>query len=240
MRRPLLIDWCCCQGGAAWGYYQAGFDVIGVDDKPQPRYPFEVLVCNALDVPDRLLDAAAAHHASPPCQFGSEVTPVEHRAKHINLIPQMREKLIRLGKPYTIENVRAVAAKHLIDPVSLFGTMFDLHMVTSAGRRYELSRERCFETNWPLVAPPDPGARGRPIANVFGAHLRCRDAEHRTGKGTGRTVDFPGEDRAALARELMRMPWATMVGMSEAVPPPMAKYVGEQLLAYIEQKRIAA
>ncbi len=53
------------------GYHRAGFEVVGVDLAPQPRYPFEFHQANALTVlSDRLIDWEAfdAIHASPPCQ----------------------------------------------------------------------------------------------------------------------------------------------------------------------------
>jgi DNA (cytosine-5)-methyltransferase 1 len=47
-------------------------------------------------------------------------------------------------------------------------------------------------------------------------------------------VDFPGEDRQALARQLMEMPWATMQGISEAVPPAYTRWIGKQLMEQIK------
>ena len=235
--QPLLIDWYCGEGGAAKGYARAGFRIIGIDRVPQPRYPYAFIQASDDEVDPRLIDLADAHHASPPCQKFTELN--SKRERHADRIPFIRGVLEASGKPYTIENVRA-AASELIDPVSLFGTMFGNTCTDSQGRRFVLSRERCFETNWGLLPPRDPGARGLPIANVFGGHLRVRSGEFRTGNGTGRTVDLPGEDRPALARELMGMPWATMKGMSEAVPPSYTYAIGTQLMARLQQVRAAA
>lgn len=50
----------------------------------------------------------------------------------------------------------------------------------------------------------------------------------------------PGEDRPALARQLMGMPWATMAELSEAVPPAFTRYIGRQLMAHLQPQRNAA
>ncbi len=70
--RPLLLDLFCKAGGAAMGYHQAGFDVIGVDIEPQPNYPFTFIQhdVQTLRLEDYFLELSdfSAIHASPPCQ----------------------------------------------------------------------------------------------------------------------------------------------------------------------------
>lgn len=241
MGKLRLGDFCSCAGGAAKGYQLAGFHVTSVDIESQPRCVADEFEHRDMlsYTPEELRERFDALHFSPPCQFVSELTPPEARDRHVNLIPAARALARASGLPYVIENVRR-ARPYLITPVSLFGTMFDLHMVTSAGQRFVLSRERLFETNWPLVAPADPGAQGHPIANVFGGHLRCRSKGYRTGNGTGRTRDFIGEDKPALARQLMGMPWASMGEMSEAVPPAYCEWIGRHMLAALQSERVAA
>lgn len=226
---PLLIDWFCGEGGAAQGYADAGWEVIGVDHVAQPRYPFAFVKADCLDPDSRLLRIADAMHASPPCQFGTELrhAPGAKRT-HLNLIPATRAAFRATGKPYVIENVRGVR-EHLMHPISLNGFMFGLGFTTSTGQRFHLERERLFETNWGLL-PPTLWQRQTPVVGMYGGHIRNRAKEH----GGRATRDFVGEDKPALAKEAMGMPWATMNGMSEAIPPAYTRYIGDRLMAHIQ------
>jgi DNA (cytosine-5)-methyltransferase 1 len=207
--RPRLLDLFCCQGGAGKGYDDAGFEVMGVDIDPQPRYPFEFYRADALAV---LEDYARfgcpfdAIHASCPCQLDSDTFRLSD-SDHPDLIAPTRELLEEIGLPYVIENVRGAVPK-LRDPVMLCGAMFGL----------KTYRHRYFETNFPLMVPGHPphvapqAKMGR--APKPGEFIQC-------------VGNFSGVEQG---REAMEMPWANREGLREAIPPAYTEYIGDFLL----------
>lgn len=231
MSKPKLLDMFCCEGGAGMGYNLAGFDVTGVDLYPQKRYPLKFFQADCLTLdPKWIRRNFDAIHASPPCQFGTPLKDMPNAKKHANLIPATRKLLKATGLPYIIENVEAVArAGHLINPICLCGSMFGLGVGP-----WQLRRHRYFESNVTI------GSRGAcqhrtPVIGMYGAHVRCRAASH-GGRGTR---DFVGYDKPSLAREAMGMPWATMQGMSEAVPPAFTEHLGRDLMRAIAGREAA-
>lgn len=210
--RPKLLDLFCCQGGASAGYIAAGFDVVGVDINPQPRYPFRFIQADALEY---LADNAQhfdAIHASPPCQAYSLCQRIQGN-EHPDLIGPVRELIEQAYKPYIIENV-VEARDELIDPVLLCGEMFGL-------RTY---RHRLFETDFDLVAPEHP-AHPRPTTKM-GRPVRDGENMHIVG-------NFAGVD---LGREIMEMPWANRDGLREAIPPAYTEFIGAQLLEQLGER----
>jgi DNA (cytosine-5)-methyltransferase 1 len=210
--RPVLLDLCCKQGGAAAGYAAAGFDVIGVDCDPQPRFPFTLVQADALVLLDELVrDGAHAHvaaiHASPPCQAHSRAQVIRGR-EHPDLIGPLRDLLTATGLPYVIENVPGAP---LLDPVELCGVMFGLHTY----------RHRWFESNVPLAVPLHP-RHVRPLAKM-GRALQPGDFYHAVGNFI--TVDYVRDD--------MGVPWMTRHGIREAIPPAYARYIGGQLMTVL-------
>src|SRR5262249_59163948 len=99
--------------GAAMGYHRAGFDVTGVDNRPQPRYPFTFIQADALEFLDEIVlhpearfrESFDAIHASPVCKLYSVSTPAWARGRHPNQIPAIRARLEAAGLPWVIENV---------------------------------------------------------------------------------------------------------------------------------------
>jgi DNA (cytosine-5)-methyltransferase 1 len=146
-RRPRLLDLFCGAGGAAMGYSRAGFDVVGVDIKPQPHYPFEFHQGDAMTWP---LDGFDAIHASPPCQFYSITRnlPWVDRSKHWDSVPPTLAGLQASGLPYVIENVIGAP----LDGIMLCGQMFGMRRADGK----PVYRHRLFESSTFLMAPSHP------------------------------------------------------------------------------------
>lgn len=104
------------------GYSRAGFDVVGVDNKPQPNYPFAFIQADALKLDPKFVASFDALHASPPCQAYSDLAKRNGNGHEWpRLIEPVRKMLIQTGLPYVIENVDGAP---LLGPVILCGTMF--------------------------------------------------------------------------------------------------------------------
>jgi DNA (cytosine-5)-methyltransferase 1 len=215
MTKPRLLDVCCCQGGAAYGYHLAGFDPTGLDIAPQPRFPFPFIQGDALEYIAKHGHEYDVIHASPPCQAYSLTQRIQ-RNEHPDLIGPIREALEATGKPWVIENVPA-AAPWLRNPIELCGAAFGL-------RTY---RHRLFESNIPLVAPSHPKHSAQQVK--MGRPVKAGDFYQAVGNFSG----------VAYARADMGVPWMTRDGIRESIPPVYAQHVGMQLLASLPAERAA-
>ncbi len=217
VNRPRLLDLFCGAGGAAMGYYRAGFEVVGVGIKPQPHYPFEFHQADALSYP---LEGFDAYHASPPCQKFSAITTARHNeGRHVNLIPAIRTRLEQTGVAYVIENV---PRSPLVNPMKLCGTMFGLHII----------RHRLFETK---------------PAFYFRTPCQCKHQHTQLGGKhgfLGRTYQNKKEGYitvvgSTFSREVgawaMGIDWMTTKEMSQAIPPVYTYYIGKYLLNAITE-----
>jgi DNA (cytosine-5)-methyltransferase 1 len=225
MTRPRLLDLFAGAGGAAVGYHRAGFEVVGVDIAPQPRFPFEFHQAHAVEY---VMEHGAEFDvitASPPCKVATSLKWFSERygTEHLDMIPATRMALRHFGKPYVIENV--VGAR-LRGPIMLCGSSFDLGV----------QRHRLFESNLPLDSLPcdhkgqaerSPGYpvkryhSGKPVITmspVIGVFGR--------GQGLG-----PGE--VELWKQAMGIDWMTRDEMAQAIPPAYTEYIGEQLMEHL-------
>lgn len=228
--RPKILDLFCGDGGAGMGYHQAGFDVIGVDINPHPRYPFEFHQANAFDVlraggvGDWCLFEFAAIHASPPCQAYS-VMRAKAKKDAPELVPPTQKALRKIEKPYVIENVPGAP---LDNPVQICGSAFGMRIYWA---QYEetlyLRRHRLFEANWPIKGTECRHPVGISALSVTGNQAFIPQSIRFKHKIP--TTGFPRD----LTAKLMEMPWTRDRGVSEAIPPSYTCYIGKQLRGHL-------
>jgi DNA (cytosine-5)-methyltransferase 1 len=225
-----LLDLFCGAGGAGMGYSRAGFDVYGIDIKPQPHYPFPFLQMDALDAiydlqhgmgivfsnGEKLCFADfAAFHASPPCQANTVLFPNELHGKdygHKDCIPETRLLLLATMKPWVIENVPNANMNTVI---ILCGQMFGL----------KVFRHRLFESNIMLFQPPHMKHKGKTAGK--GRYPR-NDEDYWTV--TGHLGNVKGAGKA------MGIDWMLMSELVQAIPPVYTEYIGKYLMEAVHGK----
>lgn len=210
-----LLDLFCCAGGAAMGYHEAGFEVVGVDINPQPRYPFAFIQADCMTLDQRFLQWFDAIHASPPCQRYTQAQRLMKK-DHPDLVLPVERMLKETGLPYIIENVPGAP---LFPAITLCGSMFP---------ELRVYRHRLFKGSFNIYPPAHPPhtapqvKMGRPVAQ--GDFIQV-------------VGNFSG---VAYAREAMGIDWMTRDELREAIPPAYTRYIGKQLIAHLEARRLAA
>ncbi len=214
-----LLDLFCGAGGAAMGYSRAGFDeIVGVDIKAQPRYPFTFVQADALEFVRSFGAGFDAIHASPPCQRWLSFTKApwmpqasqdRERPDHLTAMVAFLEQF---GKPFIVENV---PTSPLLQTVSLCGSSFGLRV----------RRHRKFATNfWVWPATCQHQAQGPPVG-VYG------HGGPKNPGGRGRRYKNRAEASAAMGG----LDWMSLHEMVEAIPPAYTEFIGRQLLQALGQ-----
>ena len=218
---PKLLDLFCGAGGAGMGYHRAGFEVVGVDIKPQPHYPFEFHQADALSFPisgfNRLLGCFKPDviHASPPCQAFCALRHLYPDKQYPELIDATRDLLVAWGGPYVIENVPGAP---LINPIQLCGSSFGLRV----------RRHRIFESNIYLSSLQcDHKKQGQPIdvSGTGGRRINRRKDDH------GGSTNKPRNIKEA--QDAIGIDWMTRKELSQAIPPAYTEFIGKQLIEYL-------
>lgn len=213
-----LLDLFCGAGGAAKGYQEAGFYVIGCDVESQPNYcGDEFMQMDAIALLDQAdLDHFDLIHASPPCQANVALSVNrwgKKSARWPDLIEPVRERLT--GHRYVIENV---IGADLRDPVLLTGEMFGL--ATSRPRLFELG-------GWFAMSPPKMRRQKDAVA-VYGR----ADGRHLWSRKDG--SELRAWSSIEEGREALGVPWMeTELEIREAIPPAYTRFIGEQFLAQV-------
>lgn len=215
-----LLDTFCGAGGCTKGYQEAGFYVVGVDNRPQPHYCGEEFYqADALEFIMAHGKEYDAIHASPPCQKYSVASwvHINNGKQYPDLIDPVRNELIKTGKPYIIENVIGAP---LNNPIVLCGLMFDL----------KVFRHRGFETSFFIFRLPHPSHNGKRIGegyfSVSGGAGRWKTwgtVKRNISKGTVKEW-----------RDAMGIDWMTRKEITQAIPWVYTKFIGIRLMNYLQ------
>ena len=212
------------------GYSRAGFDVVGVDINPQPRYPFPFEQADALHYLENAVQVRSgffrAIHASPPCQAYS-ITKHAHKVQHPDLLEPTRELLKATGLPYVIENVPGA---DMPGAVICCGAMLCDEATDDDGTRLFLKRHRQFESNVKLIGTGCGCSTlknmGFKIGGVYGGGSTDRQHAENVRHG-GYT---PGREQQET---LMGIDWMSRKELTQAIPPVYTEFIGRQLMDHV-------
>ena len=208
-----VLDLFCGGGGGAKGYYDAGCEVVGVDNQPQPRYPFPFVRADALCYAILYGRKFDLIHASPVCKRYSSITKTAGtQLNYRDSIGITRKVLKWLGVPYVIENVPGAP---LINPLMLSGTMFGLNVI----------RHRLFECNPPILFAPASCQHIKPVVK----HGRKPDRKKHYAAVTGHFSDVE------FAQESMGIDWLGQKELAQAIPPAYTRWIVKQIISMIEK-----
>lgn len=213
-----VLDLYCGAGGASKGIVDAGHTVEGVDINKDllEHYPYLYLnIGDALKVLDNIVDYHLqdqydAFWASPPCQAYSYAT-TQWKNKgydYPDLIDETRKRLVRIGKPFVIENVPNAPLRR---DLMLCMSMFD------DGREFMVRRHRIFEIHGFEVPQPEHKKHVGRIGD--GRHLSV------FGHGGGKRYNHASSkiDDWQIA---MGINWTRKRKyLAEAIPPSYSKYI---------------
>lgn len=149
------------------GYHRAGFDVIGVDNCPQPHYPFSFYQADALEFLATHGQEYDVIHASPPCQEYSKLKGLKTKT-YPDLVDPIRIALKKTGRPWIIENVPGAPLQNAL---TLCGSMFGLGV----------RRHRLFECNPQIAFAPFTCNHNKKIISVVGSGYIAREGRAAMG-----------------------------------------------------------
>lgn len=208
-----LLDLFCGAGGAAMGYHQAcpDLEITGVDNHPQPHYPFSFMQADASSFP---LDGFDIIHASPPCE-GHTVGRWADYLSYALLDQTVRRLRANNSWLWVVENVSGVIwdSDYLLCGAALGNVLDD--------ERLYLKRHRKFWSNQPITEP----------------QCQCRSYKHQGYRcagtyGGGHTEKGRGyRPPAETQRAIMGIDWMNRRELAQAVPPSYTQHILSEVMS---------
>ena len=233
-----LLDLYCGAGGCSVGYNRAGFNVVGVDIREQPNYPFEFIQSDVFALDPSFLQEFDMIHASPPCQeytMGSQW--LRNKGKEYpDLLAATRDFISETEVDSVIENVPGAP---LLKPMKLCGTMFGLQVI----------RHRLFESNLWIYPPCKCNHQGTTrngdyyiVANCnpIGAYKdgKCMPKEerqrYRQEVYAKMLAKYGGKNKTEAQYrawcDAMQIDWMTRYEITQAIPPAYTEWIGKLII----------
>jgi len=224
----IALDLFCGAGGASKGLLDAGFrQVIGVDNDSKlweqhiTRKDFVCFDVFSEFVEHSLLRKVDFVWASPPCQAYSFASGKWRNKgkKYPDLIGKTRKLLLKIGKPFVIENV---VGSPLRKDLVLCGGMFGLKLI----------RHRVFEVYGFECEQPEHVKHRKPF---FVEGKKKKRSFYCSVAGHG------GDGVASLKawQDAMEINWVSdKKVLAQCVPPKYSEFIGRQFLGLSEQTRL--
>jgi len=196
------LDLYCGGGGVSHGLKLGGFNkVVGVDIKYQPYYPFEFIHNDVFDIDIDYIKTFDFVWSSPPCQSYTFASKKSRNLgkEYPDLIKDTRNLLLKVGKPFVIENVISAPIQN---DLLLCGEMFGLRVI----------RHRIFEIHGFEVYQPHHRTHKGSV----------KDGYYMTVAGHG------GDGKASLSdwQRAMGIDWIfDKKQLAEAIPPAYSHYI---------------
>ncbi|MFD7986852.1 DNA methylase [Kitasatospora indigofera] len=225
-----VLDAFCNIGGSGMGLHLAGFDVVGVDLLPQPRYPFRFVQGDAVQFIREHGHTFDLISAGPPCQHDCTLTAGTNKGRgfqYPDLLEPTRSALESTGRPYVIEQPPGRASQRMRVDLKLCGEMFGLAVI----------RHRNFEAGGglTLTQPAHQPHRGR-VAGM-------RHGQWFTGPYFQVYGNGGGKGTIPQWQQAMGIHWtADRRELAEAIPPAYTQLIGRQAAAQLgaRTKAVAA
>lgn len=202
-----LLDLCCGEGLAAWGYWLSGrfSHITGVDVQDmRGRYAFDFVQADFQTLDYDFLLQFDFIHVSPPCQAYSKMTPKASRGQHLKLIAAAHLICVAAGKPYVIENVEGSGAE-LRPNLVINGFYVDL----------PIKRNRYFHVSRLAALHQLTKMSSSPAANVHGPFVPRSELVESFGLKC-----IPEKQRNRL----------TVRGIEQGIPPAFTKHIAELVI----------
>lgn len=211
-----ILDLFSGAGGAATGYHHAfpDADIMGVDIKGQPNYPFFFKKADAMM---ERLDGYDLIHASPPCQDHSRLKNSSGGERGSGwLLGAIVERLREVDTPWVVENVGDAPMPNSPHQLMLCGSMFGL----------DVRRHRKFALSFLVPQPECRHHEQLPRFPSINYHSRMKGILSPV-VGVHGNLQYKGELK--VRQRAMEIPWMTGPELAQAIPPAYTRYIGAHL-----------